>query len=190
MVFFRRIIVSTGGVDFGFETPQVNSFVLEPDFGSPFVHTFIKKDPDIYRGGFCFNFTPVMYVLRMSGEAEVGPAIIERIAVFVVNKKAFGRLHNFSVQVHIFYPSEFCFSEDTSGIQTIIVTATGGPFETAEAVIDIDVNDGPIAVTEVNFTEGAAEAEKAIGEQGTGEKKVEPVWNFDLNGCHFISSFF
>ena len=61
----RRLVVGRipGGVDFGFETAQVYSFVLEPDFGPPFVHTFIKKDADVYRCGFCFDFTPVMYVL-------------------------------------------------------------------------------------------------------------------------------
>ena len=40
------------------------------------------------------------------------------------------------------------------------------------------------------LAKSVAGAEEAKGEKRTGEKKVEPVWNFDLNGCHFISSFF
>ena len=126
----------------------------------------------------------------MSGEAEVGPAIIERIAISVVNKKTFGGIHNFSVQVHIFYTAEFGFSEDSSGIQTIIVTATGGPFVSADGVIDIGVNDGEAIFAEVDFAKGVAKAEQAKGEQGGYKDKVEPVWDFYLNDCHFISSFF
>ena len=110
----------------------------------------------------------------MSSEAEIGPAIIERIAIFVVNEKTFGRIHNFSVQVHIFDSSEFGFSQDTSGIQTIIVTATGGPFVTAECIIDIDVNDGEKAVAEVDFAKGVAITEQAKEQQGGCKDKVEP----------------
>ncbi|MGB7583177.1 MAG: hypothetical protein WBL85_12105 [Sedimentisphaerales bacterium] len=61
-----------------------------------------------------------------------------------------------------FYSSAFGLFEYASGINPTFIAA-GGPFETAEGIIDIDVNDGEAILAEVNFAEGVAITEQAKG---------------------------
>jgi hypothetical protein len=64
------------------------------------------------------------------------------------------------------------------------------PVETIQPVEVLRVNDGEFASGEANFAKGITVFVLAIKKNRPGKNKVEPVWNFDLNGCHFISSLF
>jgi hypothetical protein len=72
-----------------------------------------------------------------------------------------------------FYSSVFGLFEYASGINPAII-ATGGPFVTADGVIDVKVNDGEETIAEVDSAKRIAITEQAKNEQGTGEKKIEP----------------
>jgi hypothetical protein len=69
------------------------------------------------------------------------------------------------------------------GINTFFLSVDG-PVEIIEPVEIPWVNERKKAFAERNPAIGVAVTEQAKGEQGTGEKKIEPVWNFDLNSCH------
>jgi hypothetical protein len=54
-----------------------------------------------------------------------------------------------------------------------VLVFADAPFEFQEVVINQGVNDSKIALSEGDFAEGMAIAEKAESQQGQGEKKVE-----------------
>jgi hypothetical protein len=62
----------------------------------PATFSFVKMDADVLRRGI-FSFTAVAHIFLMRSEAEVCPAIIERVAVFMVDDKAWRRVHNLPV---------------------------------------------------------------------------------------------
>ena len=53
------------------------------------------------------------------------------------------------------------------------------PFEMAEAVVNVEVNDGPVALAEIYTAEGVAKAEKAKDEQ-RGQVKIRSRHNLEL----------
>jgi hypothetical protein len=61
------------------------------------------------------------------------------------------------------------------------------PSEIVEPVKILSIENRPFALAEVNPAIRVAVTEQAKDEQRTGENKVEPVWNFDLNSCHFLT---
>jgi hypothetical protein len=88
MVFNSSSIIGASGVDFGFEAAEPDSFSVDGDFGDPFSGGFFEINADKTRGGIFPGFSLVALVLRVGGEAEIVPAIVEAIAIFVVNEKA------------------------------------------------------------------------------------------------------
>ena len=114
----------------------------------------------------------------MCCQPEVGPSVVECVAVCVVNQKAFRGIHNFPVQAPSCYLSSyFCASH---GVNSRALSAHG-PFESTIAIVIQRIEDCKLALTEGNFAEGIAITEQAIGEQWIGENTVEPIWNLDLN---------
>jgi hypothetical protein len=148
----------------------------------PSAGAFIQMNADKPRGSFLVRFAPVAGIFRMSCEAQIGPAVVESISVLMVNKKALWGIHNFSVQIRCLYPSTYVFFDKTSGIYTAVI-ANGRPFEMAEAVVNIEVNNCPVTFAEVDMAEGVAKAEQATGEKGKGEKEIEQNWYSDIQMC-------
>jgi len=64
------------------------------------------------------------------------------------------------------------------------------PSEIVEPAEVLLVQNRPLPLAKVNPPKSVTVTEQAKDEQWTGENKVEPVWNFDLNGSHNILSFF
>jgi hypothetical protein len=88
MIHLSSTVIGTGGFDFGFEAAEPDSFSVDGDFGDPFSGGFFEINADISRGGIFPGFSLVALVLRVGGEAEVVPSVVEAIAIFVVNEKA------------------------------------------------------------------------------------------------------
>jgi hypothetical protein len=177
-------VIRLRGFDFSFERPQPHFFVFIADVSGPQAISLVETYADKLRRGFDSCLFPVIGILCASRLAEIGPTVIERIIVFMVDKESLWAIHNLPVHRDKlrFFGGKFETSEGVSIFEE--------PFEIAKTVVILQVEDCEFAFAEVNSAESVAEAEQAIGEQWTGEKKVEPVWNFDLNSCHFISLLF
>jgi len=138
------------------------------------VETYADKS----RRGFHSCLFSVVGVLCACRLAEIGSTVIERIIIFMVDKESPRAIHNFPVHRNKLrlFGGKFETSEGIFIFEE--------PFKICKTVVILQVEDCEFAFAEVNPAEGAAETEKAIGEKGTGENEVEPVWDFDLNGCH------
>jgi hypothetical protein len=187
VIFNSGFIIGPCGVDFGIECSQSYFFAIKLDLSAPLAAPFDEIDALKLRRS-VFPFSQVAAILKMSCETEISPAIVEGVVVSMVNEKTRRGIHNFPVEADVFSFARACFN-NPSGIE-FFSASIDNPFELAEAVVNVEVNDCPVALAQIDFAEGVAEAEKAIDEQGTGENEIETVWNFDLDSCHFISSFF
>ena len=99
MVFSGGGIISTGGVDFDFESANPYFFAIVHDLAVPGGFFFIKIDAEELRRAIFF-LSPVAGVLSVSSKAEILLSIIEAIAISMVNNEAGGRIHNFPVHIH------------------------------------------------------------------------------------------
>lgn len=95
-VFLRCNIIGARCLDFTVKSSKPDFFLIEGDSGRPLVSALIAPDTDVF-GSSIFSLTAVLHILSMSRQAEVGPTVIEGVAIFVVNKYSIGRLHNLSV---------------------------------------------------------------------------------------------
>ena len=140
MIFTRCGVIGAGGFEFGFETAEPNMFSVAVDFGCPEACGFIEMDSDEGRGGFFGGLGLVELVLGVGGGAEIVHSIVEGVSVFVVNQKAFSRIHNLPV-----HRDDFRFFagvvEETNGIDTAFVSPCG-PVVIIEPVVVSRVNNG------------------------------------------------
>jgi len=116
------------------------------------------------------------------GEAEVGPAIIESVAIFVVYNKMPGRVHN-----HPVHTDHFDFAGTNFDVREgIELLAVGGeiPIEAGQWIVIVRRNKGEKVVAEVNPSERVAVPELAIKNQRPGEDTVEPDRDFDSDSSH------
>lgn len=63
----------------------------------PFSLSFVPFETFVFRAGFCFCLGSIAEVLRDGGGAEIGPAIIEAVAVYMVAEHVFRDVDNLSV---------------------------------------------------------------------------------------------
>ena len=80
--------------------------------------------------------------------------------------------HNFPVQTYSFCPGTG-FHNVSNGIDMFAISIKG-PVKIIEPVEVTRVNNCIFTFAEVNTAIGITVTEQAIGEQGTGENKVEP----------------
>jgi len=150
----------------------------------PLANSLVKRCADKLRRGFNSCLFSVVGVLCACRLAEIESTVIERVIIFMVNKESSRAIHNFPVHRNKlrFFGGKFETSEGIFIFEE--------PFEICKTVVILRVENCEFAFAEVNPAEGAAITEKAIGEKGTGENEVEPVWDFDCDSCHFISLLF
>jgi hypothetical protein len=117
--------------------------------------------------------------LASRGQPEVGLSIIEGVAIFVVNKKSLRGIYKFPVHRDHFCP-DVIDCEIANGIE-FAIKASDVPLEFTEGIVVLLVKNCELPVAKPNPPVGVAEAEKAIEQQGTGENKIEPVWDFDCD---------
>jgi hypothetical protein len=88
--------------------------------------------------------------LRFGCEAKILPAVIEAVAILVVNHKVVRGIHN--VPVHT---GNFCSTVNFNGPSGIKFIQAAGeePFEIVKTVIILLVQDCPVTLTQVNFAE-------------------------------------
>jgi hypothetical protein len=108
-------------------------------------------------------------------EAKIVAAIIEAIAVSMVNQKSRRRFNNLPVHRKDSGPVIGAVSQ-ANGIDTRAILLDA-PMEIIEPVEVGRVNDGEFVLAEINFAKGITVTEQAKDEQWTGEKKVKPDWN-------------
>jgi hypothetical protein len=185
MVFNSCAVISASRLDFIGEPAKPKFSAIMPDMDGPFASLLIEMNADEARRGI-FSFTPVVHILLMRGEAEIVPTIIEGITVSMVNQKCGRRVHQLTV--HKYYFRFKRAGQCATGRIQIGPISVDPPFEMPKTVVILRVKDCPLPLAEENAAKSIAITEKAIGEQGTGENKVEPVRNFDLNSCHNILS--
>jgi hypothetical protein len=148
MVFKSGGIIRLGSVDFVIEMAEVNCFSVRADGGLPFSRVFNETNADETGGGFFPGFSPIEHILRRCGEAKISPSIIERIAVDVVDEKAFRGLHNFAVQEERFSTSG-AYSDISHSIKGV-ASSDGTPFEGVLQEIILQVNDGKFTFSQSN----------------------------------------
>jgi hypothetical protein len=170
MVLLCGGVVGTGGFDFGVETAQMRCFVLTGNLGDPSADAFIQMNAGKPRRG-VFSFTFVTGILGVSSEAEVGAKVIEGISVFMVNEDTGRGVHNFPVQ-----PDGSGFAG--SGVDEprrikFLTISVNGPVKSAEAIVNIGVNNGPEAVAEGHSAERVAVFFLSIPQDGPSEDAVE-----------------
>ena len=83
----------------------------------------------------------ILHILAASCDAKIGSAIIEGIAVMMVNKKPFRSVDNLPMQTDFYciVESDSCASD---GVKFAVVTIEA-PFEAAETVIILRVQNRP-----------------------------------------------
>jgi hypothetical protein len=167
MVFECGIIIGLRGFDFRIETAEVGSFPIMSDIGEPCSSALVKINADKLRRG-VFSFCSVAVILRVCREAQICPAVIETIVVFVVNEEAMGRIHNLSV--HGKY-HRGAVTIEPDGVETAAVFFCA-PVETIQPVEVLRVNDGEFASGEANFAKGIAVFVLAIKKNRPGEDEV------------------
>ncbi|MGD0551937.1 MAG: hypothetical protein ABSB25_04720 [Sedimentisphaerales bacterium] len=171
MIYSCSIVIGPCGVELGIEAADVKSFSMKCDLGDPLAETFIPMNTNEPGGGFLPRFSPIAGIFRMSCKPQIGPAVVESISILMVNKSSLWRIHNFSVQIRCLYPSTYGFFDKTSSIYTTVI-ANGRPFEMAEAVVNVEVNNRPVALAQIDTAEGVAEFPQAIEQQGACKDKV------------------
>ena len=174
MIFDCRAVVGACGVDFDFEIANPNLFLVMLDTGSPHLSPFVKMNPNKTRGGI-FSFSAVAFILRFCRDAEVVPAIVEAVAVLVVNDAIFGGIGYHPVQALYFVVAVFIF--DTPDGVKIFFAAAEGPVETSVFVIIDLIENCVFAFAEVNPAEGVAIFVFSIEHHRPGENTVEPFGN-------------
>lgn len=88
MVLFCGAIVGLCGFDFRVEVAEREVLVVENNGGDPFFIVFVPTDAFELRGGWRGILSTVVAVLSVGCGAEVCLAIIEAIAVSMVNEEA------------------------------------------------------------------------------------------------------
>jgi hypothetical protein len=99
MVFLRRGIICPRCLDLGFESANPYFFTVMHDLAVPGGFFFVKIDAEKLGRAILF-LSPVAGVLSVSRKAEIRPAIIEAIAISMVNNEVGRRIHNFPVHIH------------------------------------------------------------------------------------------
>lgn len=169
MIFKSGFIIGPCGVELGIECSQSYFFALKLNLSAPLAAPFDEIDTLKLRRS-VFSFSQVAAILKMSCEAEISPAIVEGVVVSMVNEKARRGIHNFPVEADVFSFARACFN-NPSGIE-FFSASIDDPFEVADAVVNIEVNDCPVALAQIDTAEGVAETEKAKEQQGAGEDEV------------------
>ena len=95
VVLYRGIIVCLSGVDFVCEISEVYSPAVTDDCGPPQALVLSKPDALIARSRISLFRVPG--VLSDSCQTEVGPAIVEAAAVYVVDDVSFGSFNELAV---------------------------------------------------------------------------------------------
>jgi hypothetical protein len=76
VILFRSFIIGTSGGEFISETAEPKFSAIMPDMDGPTASLLIKMNSDETRRGI-LSFSPVLHILNLRGEAEIGPSIIE-----------------------------------------------------------------------------------------------------------------
>ena len=96
MEFAGGVVIGVCGGDFVFEVAEVESFAFADDGGAP--EFFILIEADTFIAGAGITLFRVPCVLCNGGEAEVCAAVVEAVAVDVVNDVSIGGVYE--VLVH------------------------------------------------------------------------------------------
>jgi len=116
----------------------------------------------------------------MCGGTEVCFAIVEAVAVYVVNEEKIGDVQDLAVHFDCYLLFDFGQPELSLGVVGV-PTPVGVPFVSGEARVVIRVNDGVLALCEWDSAERVAEAEAAVGEYERNGDSFEPRWDCDLD---------
>ena len=95
----RRLIVCLRSGDFIIETAEPDFFAVIPDVDGPFIALLVEMDADETGRG-VFTFSPVTHINGLGHSTEIGAAVVEGIAITMVNDKARGRIHKLPVQIN------------------------------------------------------------------------------------------
>jgi hypothetical protein len=153
-------VVSVSGGGFGFEVAEVNSFAVADDGSAP--EALIFGEPDAFVAGAGVSLFRVPCVLCDGSEAEVGAAVVEAVAVDVVDDVSIGREDEVVMHKDAGV-SAGGQADGAFGVEDVFSFCTAeAPFEGGEAVIIGGVDDCEFALCERDFSEWAAEAQTTI----------------------------
>jgi len=145
-----------------------------PDMDGPLASLLIEMNADETRRGI-FSFAPILHILLMRGEAEIGPSIIEGVAVSMVNQKRGRRVHQLTV-----YKYYFRFKRAgqcaTGGIQ-IGAISVDPPFEMLQPVVILWVKDCPLSLAEENAAKSITIFQQSIEQNRQNENLFKTVRN-------------
>ena len=85
MIFLRRLIISSCGLDFVFEMAYGDGFAIGRNFGNPFFLASVPGDAFVFRCAGVHSSYYVAAVLLVGCEAKIGLSIIKAVIVDVVN---------------------------------------------------------------------------------------------------------
>ena len=86
-MFFSGFIVGVCGFDFVGEVADVELFAIFFNFDPPFAEFVYVRNAKVFRRRI-FAFFSVAGILSVSRKAQIGQAVVEGIAVLMVNKQA------------------------------------------------------------------------------------------------------
>jgi hypothetical protein len=144
---------------------------------SPTFPLFVQVNAAILRRAAGFVYEPVAPVLAMRSQAEIFPAIIEAIAVFMVNHKASGRVHNFGMHRNDFGYVIGAVNKPNSVKETFIFYCA--PLEIIETVEVLRVNYCKFALGEANLAKGIAILTLPVSHHRPRIYSVKPIRNPD-----------
>jgi hypothetical protein len=144
VIFYSGDIAGAGRFNLSGISAGSHYFSIGPEHVNPQATAFIEINAGKFGRGLCLvsSFFGILHILAAGSEAEIFPSIIERIAVSMVNKNSFWGLHNFPRQTNYFcfFKTNPCAPE---GIKFAFMSSSEIPFETAEAVIILRVQNRP-----------------------------------------------
>jgi len=142
-VFFGGFVVGAGSVFLIFKIAEVLLFAINRKNGAEFTSAFVIETAFVFRCWAVEAAAVVQSVLGLGGVTQIVSAIVEAVAVDVVNDFVTGSLHNDAV--HTDEAGKAVEIGGTDGVISIAVVE-GIPFIMDEPAKIVEVNEGILAL--------------------------------------------
>jgi hypothetical protein len=161
VIFPCRPIIGFGRPDFTFEATEKYTFSVNFDFRFPELVSTVPGNALVFRAecSTCI-FSSVLAILGISSLAKIGLAIVQTIAIDMVNKQVVGNLayltmHEYLALFSIFIP-------DTTGGIKISALLDSAPFVFRQAAVIVRIDDCVLALCQRDSAEGVPVANPPI----------------------------